>query len=101
MMESSVLMLIIPDHYSNKSIMTGKLFEYLASGKPILCIGPKDGDAADIIVTTGHGKCAGYNDTIDISSIIDNYLKADLHSDKIVPPEFSRANLTKKLVQQL
>lgn len=101
MMESSVLLLIIPDHYSNKSIITGKLFEYLASGKPILCIGPKDGDAADILVTTGHGKCAGYNDTIDISSIIDNYLKADLHSEKIAPTEFTRTNLTKKLVQQL
>ena len=63
MMESSVLLLIIPDHHSNKSIITGKLFEYLASGKPILCIGPPDGDAADIIETSGNGKCAGYYDT--------------------------------------
>jgi len=43
MMSSSALLLIIPSHSSNKSIITGKLFEYLASGKPILCLGRRMG----------------------------------------------------------
>jgi glycosyltransferase involved in cell wall biosynthesis len=101
LMESSVLLLIIPDHHSNRSIITGKLFEYLASGKPIICIGPKDGDAANILEITRHGLCAVYNDTEGISYIIDNYYKAGLHSEKIAPPEFSRGNLTKKLTALL
>jgi glycosyltransferase involved in cell wall biosynthesis len=100
MMESSVLLLIIPDHHSNKSIITGKLFEYLASGKPILCIGPKDGDAADIINTAGNGKCAGYNDMEGISHIIGHYYKERTHSVKKAPREFSRESLTKRLVRQ-
>jgi len=100
MLESSVLLLIIPDHHSNKSIITGKLFEYLASGKPILCIGPEDGDAADIISTLGNGKCAGYKDTEGISQIIEHYYKERTHSVKNAPLEFSRENLTKKLVLQ-
>jgi glycosyltransferase involved in cell wall biosynthesis len=62
MMESSVLLLIIPDHHSNKSILTGKLFEYLATGKPIFFIGPEDGDAASIIRDAGAGLTAGYDD---------------------------------------
>ena len=90
MMESSVLLLIIPDHYSNKSIITGKVFEYLASGKPILCIGPEDGDAADIINTSGNGKCAGYYDTEGINHILDHYYKERTHSVKNAPEVFSR-----------
>ena len=100
MMESSVLLLIIPDHHSNRSIITGKLFEYLATGKPILCIGPEDGDAADIINTAGNGKCTGYNDMEGISHIIDHYYIERTHSVKSAPREFSRENLTKKLVRQ-
>ena len=30
-----------------KGIITGKVFEYIASGRPILVIGPKDGDLSD------------------------------------------------------
>lgn len=101
MMESSVLLLIIPDHHSNKSIITGKLFEYLASGKPILCIGPPDGDAANIIETTGNGKCAGYYDTERIYGIIDRFYNEGTNSGRSAPQEYSRANLTKKLVSQL
>jgi glycosyltransferase involved in cell wall biosynthesis len=101
MMESSVLLLIIPDHHSNKSIITGKLFEYIASVKPILCIGPKDGDAAGILNITSHGMCAGFNDIEGIRCIIDNYYKAGIQSEKIAPPEFSRGNLTKKLAALL
>ncbi len=49
MLKASVLLLIIPVIENNKGILTGKLFEYLATGNPILNIGPKDGDAATIL----------------------------------------------------
>jgi len=101
MMESSVLLLIIPDHHSNRSIITGKLFEYLATGKPILCIGPVDGDAAAILDLTSHGKCAGYNDTHNIMNIIKGYYDEPHNELKPAPYEFSRSTLTKKLVSLL
>ena len=101
MMGSSVLLLIIPDHHSNKSIITGKLFEYLASGKPILCIGPPDGDAADIIGTTGNGKCAGYDDSENIRLIIDRFYKEGGTSARNAPSQYSRESLTKNLVSGL
>ena len=63
MMNSSLLLLIIPLHQSNKSIITGKLFEYLATGLPILCLGPVDGDAAEIIKKCKAGKTFVYYDT--------------------------------------
>ena len=46
---SQVLLLLVNNSPNAKGIITGKLFEYIASGRPILCIGPKDGDAARII----------------------------------------------------
>jgi glycosyltransferase involved in cell wall biosynthesis len=98
MMYSSVLLLIIPDHSSNKSIITGKLFEYLASGKPVLCLGPKDGDAAEILSTTPNGRCVGYNDKEEMCRFIESYYKEAPPSGKDEPKEFNRASLTKKLV---
>ena len=98
MMESSLLLLIIPDHKSNKSIITGKLFEYLASAIPILCIGPKDGDAADIIGRTSHGRCAESNDPEGITNIIDEYYSSDAEPVLIAPYIYNRAALTGKLV---
>ncbi|MBE0673323.1 MAG: glycosyltransferase [Bacteroidales bacterium] len=73
MLDSSVLLLLIPDHRSNKVILTGKLFEYIATGKPILCIGPTDGDAASRISSLENSITAGY---IDVSVITDFILKA-------------------------
>ena len=101
MMESSLLLLVIPEHYSNKSIITGKLFEYLASSRPVLCIGPPDGDAADILRITGHGKNAEFNDSENICSIIEGYLRVGPTSDMQPPAEFSRENLTLRLVSLL
>ena len=101
MNESSVLLLIIPDHRSNRSIITGKLFEYLASSRPVLCIGPADGDAADILGITGHGKSADYNDTEGISGIIEEYCMAGQRTGLSAPPEFSREKLTEKLASLL
>jgi glycosyltransferase involved in cell wall biosynthesis len=95
MMCSTLLLLIIPDHKSNKSILTGKLFEYVASGKPILCLGPSDGDAAEIINKCRAGITVAYNDYEKISEFIadvDTYFDK---SDKTAAKNYSRYNLTK------
>lgn len=95
MTESTVLLLIIPDHKSNKSIITGKIFEYIASGKPVICIGPLDGDAASIIRNSGAGKVFNYNSESEIVA----YLSAQNKSDPTPGNRsiYSRKNLTMKL----
>jgi glycosyltransferase involved in cell wall biosynthesis len=50
MSSSSALLLIIPSNKKNKGIVTGKLFEYMAVKRPILLLGPVDGDAASIVL---------------------------------------------------
>jgi glycosyltransferase involved in cell wall biosynthesis len=101
MMNSSALLLIIPSHTSNKSIITGKLFEYLASGKPILCIGPSDGDASGIIEKCRSGLNCGYNDLEEISGFLKNIDSYSGRSDKSVVNDYSRLNLTGKIVDSL
>lgn len=56
LMQSTILLLVIPEVKYDKGILTGKLFEYLAARKPIICIGPSDGDAAEIIRECNAGK---------------------------------------------
>jgi glycosyltransferase involved in cell wall biosynthesis len=97
MMNSSLLVLIIPLHPSNKSIITGKLFEYLASGIPILCLGPVDGDAAAIIKKCKAGQTFTYYDMNKISRFVSNVSKNSGTSDKTSVMEYSRLNLAKRI----
>lgn len=60
--KSQVLLLSVNNVPSAKGIITGKIFEYLAIGRPILCIGPPDGDAADIVNKAGAGPVVGFED---------------------------------------
>ena len=58
-----LLLLLMPDSEPRaKGLLTGKLFEYLASGRPILCIGPEDGDAARVINEANAGTTIGFDD---------------------------------------
>jgi glycosyltransferase involved in cell wall biosynthesis len=98
MMGSSLLVLIIPLHQSNKSIITGKIFEYLATGKPILCLGPVEGDAAEIIGDCKAGKTFAYYDTIGISEFVTNARIRPELSDENAINRFSRLNLAKRIV---
>ena len=56
-----LLLFLMPDSEPRaKGLLTGKLFEYMASGRPILCIGPEDGDAAHILKETQAGVTIGF-----------------------------------------
>jgi glycosyltransferase involved in cell wall biosynthesis len=62
LMESSVLLMAIPDVPRNLGILPGKVFEYLAAGKPILCVGPAGSDADNLLRECGAGKALPYED---------------------------------------
>ena len=69
-----LLLLLMPDNEPRaKGLLTGKLFEYLASGRPILCIGPEDGDAARIINETHAGQTVGFDDKEKMKETIKKY----------------------------
>jgi glycosyltransferase involved in cell wall biosynthesis len=70
MKAADMLLLVIPDTKGNKGILTGKLFEYLASMRPVICIGPVDGDAAKIISDCNSGNTFDYSDAAKMETFI-------------------------------
>lgn len=75
MCSADLLLFIIPQSKNNKLILTGKLFEYLASQSPMLSIGPKTGDAARILADVGRDDMLDYNDLTGIKEQILSHYK--------------------------
>jgi glycosyltransferase involved in cell wall biosynthesis len=97
MLSSSLQLLVLANHPDNRSFLPGKLFEYIASGKPILCLGPIDGDAALILKNTGCGKCFNYDDNKGIADFIIKSMQKRGAEDRDPSTEFSRKNLAMKI----
>jgi glycosyltransferase involved in cell wall biosynthesis len=97
MQNASVLLLIIPEIANNKGILTGKLFEYLATGKPILNIGPKDGDAAAILQESPFSFTFDSNESDKMVEFILN--SQDKSASITRSDKFSRRNLTKEMAE--
>ncbi len=53
--ESAALLLVLEGYKDAEGYMPGKLFEYLATGLPVLGSGPEDGDAAALLKETQAG----------------------------------------------
>jgi glycosyltransferase involved in cell wall biosynthesis len=99
--DTAVLLLQINNTPNARMILPGKFFEYMASGRPILCIGPEDGDSATIIQETGCGLTAGFEDTALICEHLKSLYSAYKKKELVVSPKeinrFSRPELTKSL----
>jgi hypothetical protein len=101
--KSQVLLLIEIDSEDTKSIIPGKLFEYMVSNRPIVAIGPKDSDFAEIITQTNTGVFFEYSEKAKLKTVIleyyNQYLEGKLQSNGVGLQKYSRKNLTKELVQ--
>ena len=103
MRNAQVLLLCIFEQ--TKFVLTGKLFEYLASKRPIFCIGPIDGDAAAILKETSAGITFSFDNKIGIKQyLIDLYEKfkaEELRDVENNSMKFSHRELIKGIVSQL
>ena len=103
LLESHALLLIIPDVEKNKGILTGKLFEYIGAGRPIIGLGPATGDAAKIIDESKTGKMFDYSNKDEtfeyLCTLYNNFLKGDVIMGlSPLNLQYSRKELTKVLV---
>jgi glycosyltransferase involved in cell wall biosynthesis len=71
--KSQVLLLIEINSEDTKSIIPGKLFEYMVSGRPIIAIGPNGSDFAEIISTTNTGVFFDYSEKMKLKSVLLNF----------------------------
>ena len=70
---SQVLLLAVNNVPSAKSVITGKIFEYLQSQRPVICIGPVDGDLAAILNDTGAGQVIDFKDVFSLKELIKSH----------------------------
>ena len=102
---ASVLLLPLNNVPAIEGIITGKIFEYLAARRPVLCIGSSTGDAARIIDSAGAGKAVGFGQREKLKEIIHVYFndfrkgQLEIHASGI--EQYSREKLTKILVAVL
>ena len=99
--DSDLLYLPLNNTPNAKGILSGKLFEYLATGIPILGIGHPDGDAAEIMRETSAGIIADFDDIKAVKHFIielfENPSSQSVNMDK--RNAYSRKNLTGELVK--
>ena len=103
--KSQVLLLVEINSEDTKSIIPGKLFEYMVSGRPIVAIGPNDSDFAEIITNTNTGVFFDYSEKMKLKSVLlgyyNQFLEGKLQSNGIGLQQYSRKSLTEKLVKIL
>ncbi len=101
--KSQVLLLIEIDSDDTKSIIPGKLFEYMVSNRPIIAIGPRNSDFSEIITTTNTGVFFNYSEKVKLKSVIldfyNQFLEGKLQSNGVGLQQYSRKSLTKELAQ--
>lgn len=97
-------LLIIGNEEKSKSVYTGKVFEYLRTGKPILSLAPLDGLVDKLLKETGRGINCDIQDIEKIEKVIgdlynkwrNNNEETYDSNDKIA--KYERKNLTRQLV---
>ena len=99
--KSQVLLLIEINSEETKSIIPGKLFEYMVSERPIIAIGPQDSDFEKIITSTNTGVFFTYNEKEKLKALLlDYYRKYQNQSLKVHAiglQQYSRKSLTEQL----
>jgi len=104
MFSCNVLLALIPKSDNNKYILPGKIFEYLASGRQVLAIGPPDSTVAKFVKLSNAGAAFDYDDTEGIRNFLlqqyDNHRKGIYPTpDWDVIEQFSRQRLTQRLAE--
>ena len=99
--DTQVLLLVEMDSPETKSIIPGKLFEYVAANRPILAIGPDGSDVEGILKETNAGVYFTYTEKEKLKKQLqfyyEAYLKANLHVNSQNTEKYSRRELTKSL----
>ncbi len=98
---ADALLLVVDDVPDNKGFLTGKLFEYLGSRKPVFAVGPVDGDANEILRNSGAGEMIDYKDNSGAYNLLQRLYsdwQNNVRSFSFNVEKYSRKNLTKQLV---
>jgi hypothetical protein len=102
--ETDILLLILGSSAQARGNLPGKFFEYLATGNPILAVGPVEGDTATILRETGAGRIFTPFDKQGLATAVldlfDQWKRGPLTSPA-PPAAYSRRSLAGRLASIL
>ena len=73
---AALLLLSIEPFPADRGMITGKLYEYLASGRPVLGVGPVEGDASALLDETHGGTMVARDDADGVAREVRRYYDA-------------------------
>ena len=101
--KASLLILPLRKEPEYKAVLPGKVFEYLASWRPVLGIGQTDGAMSMILNNTKTGLVLNWDDKMSIEKYIDicwkDHLNGRLSVEDADISQFTRRNLTRRMAQ--
>jgi glycosyltransferase involved in cell wall biosynthesis len=107
MQQAALLLLVVEPFDKDEGMLTGKVYEYLASGRPVLGLGPPQGDAALLLDATMAGAMVDHDDVPGVAAIVQGHYDSWARGHKptgapmYVVREFSRRAQTAVLADVL
>ncbi len=102
---AQLLLLVEMNRPEIKTIIPGKLFEYLSLRRPIIALGPEGSDIKTIIDETDSGCFFSYTEEVDLKRQLLRYFEAfqegRLSQKSVNIEKYSRRELTKRLAELL
>ena len=102
---AQVLLLAVNQVPAARGIVTGKIFEYMQAKRPVLAIGPTDGDLAAILEETRCGEIVDFTDEAGMKEVVldlyRQFTKGDLSVSSTGTEKYHRRNLTGELFEML
>jgi len=101
LLNSTACFSVIKRTEKNKGILSGKIFDYLGSQKPIICIGPEDGNVAEILSECHAGRVLDYENEEGQKSYLQALFTGWMENPELDIQEqlylkYSRRSLTKE-----
>lgn len=104
--ETNVFLLLLDASPANAGNLSGKIYEYIASNRPILAVAPEGGEARALITETRSGVCAAENPAEIAAWLVELYRQWREPTGVWQPDweaihRYTRRNLTGRLAQIL
>jgi hypothetical protein len=97
---ADISILINNNDIESTGVLTGKIFELIKIGKPILAVGPRHGLVRDLLEKTNSGAYAFIEDEEAILAAISKLLTGNMKRVNMdVIDSFSRKRLTQRLIE--